>query len=135
MIHYAVKVENIPSGSEIQIKLSLDAGQATKGSRMQVECFLMDIIKYDDVKKSTSAAKSHKNSYLISLFRPPDGDTNPETNLHIKSQLQSSVIEFIAEIVKQPKLSLSTESECADYVNIQFLLCCDMKCLTEVLGK
>ena len=139
IIHHAIRTENIPEGASIQVKLSLDAGQMIKGSRLQLECCLMDIIKYESTdkhaSKSTSAAKSFKNAYLISLFRPPPGENNPETNDHIKTQLSEHVIKFVNKLVAQPTIEINDEQNRAKYYyNIEFVLCCDMKCLTEMLG-
>ena len=136
MIQHAIRTESIPPSSDIQVKLSLDAGAAHKGAKVQAELFQMDVISWTNVNnstsniKSTSELKSNHNSYLISIFLPEDGGRDPETNSHMKIEL-ADAIKFINSMIEQPKL----EFEDKTYSNIQFLLCTDMKCLCEVLGK
>ena len=129
ILRRAVKLENIPNSAEIQLKLSLDAGQAVKGSKKSVEAVLVDIISINDKYKPASACKSHKNSYLISIFQAPDGGKDPETN----ENLHKSTVDlkkFVQDCIIQEKMQIGDDV----FLNIKLILCVDMKCLTEILG-
>ena len=129
MIRHAIVTEEIPPDADIQVKLSLDAGTAVKGSRVQVELFQMDVISWTDHEKPTSALKSNKNSYLISLFLPPEGGRDPEYNSHMKVELAEAT-SFVNALISQPRLFVEGHG----FHNITVLLCVDMKCLCVILG-
>ena len=130
MISKAVITEKIPNDAPITIKLSLDAGTVIKGSRKQAECVQMDVVKINNEPKNPSVAKSNKNSYIISIFSAPEGVKDPESNEIMKEQLEDLRV-AVSELLNQPLLETSE----GIFVKLEFLLCVDMKCLCELLGK
>ena len=128
MLHKAITIEDIPCNSEIVVKLSLDAGTAVIGSKTQAELFQMDVISFADSRKNISALKSNKNSYIISLFLPLLGETDPEKNNYLKMQLEKSAT-LVNYLIDNPTMKIGNNS-----YTFKFLLCVDMKCLVEILG-
>ena len=89
----------------------------------------MDVISWTEHPKPTSALKSNKNSYLISLFLPNDGERDPEYNAHMKIELAEAVA-FVNTLINQPRLYVAGHG----FHNITVILCVDMKCLCAILG-
>lgn len=132
-LKYALVLEKIPAGSQVDVKIGLDAGQAVKGKRKQVEAVTLEIVS----GKSANQCKSMKNAYLVSVILPASGN-NPETN----SQLQHELNDFaksIAQLLADPVVEFEIPSDNPSImtkvsVTVRVFGCCDMKCLLEILG-
>ena len=127
MIATAIKLENIPPKSNLEIKLALDAGQPIKNKKKLAEIVTIDVIKNNNISKLTSTCKSFKNSYMIAIYQTID-HKDPETNDNLDQYLAMTFAQ-VNQLIQNKNIIINNNE-----YTVNFVLCCDMKALVSLTG-